>query len=78
MEIVRKKIKRIDLGNCSYDDIKVFYSDQCNKRTICLFYKKEKLITILSVLAILAVSIFSTFIGVDFKAVAETPANLLL
>ena len=48
MEIVRKKIKRIDLGNCSYDDIKVFYSDQCNKRTICLFYKKEKLITILS------------------------------
>lgn len=35
----------------------------------------RKLITILSVLSILAVSIFSAFIGVDFKAVAETPAD---
>ena len=48
MEIVRKKIIRFDLENCSYSDIKSFYSEQCNKRTICLFYKKEKLITILS------------------------------
>ena len=36
----------------------------------------RKLITILSVLSILAVSIFSAFIGVDFKAVAETPSNV--
>ncbi|MBE6810412.1 MAG: hypothetical protein E7521_05090 [Ruminococcaceae bacterium] len=35
----------------------------------------RKLITILSVLSILAVSIFSVFIGVDFKAVAETPVD---
>lgn len=48
MDIVTKKIKRFDLGNCSYNDIKTFYSEKCNKRTICLFYKKEKLITILS------------------------------
>lgn len=48
MDIVTKKIKRFDLGNCSYNDIKAFYSEKCNKRTICLFYKKEKLITILS------------------------------
>lgn len=47
-DIVTKKIKRFDLGNCSYNDIKAFYSEKCNKRTICLFYKKEKLITILS------------------------------
>ncbi len=36
----------------------------------------RKLITILSVLSILAVSMFSAFIGVDFKAVAETPSNV--
>ncbi len=36
----------------------------------------RKLITILSVLSILAVSIFSAFIGVDFKAVAETPVDV--
>ncbi len=36
----------------------------------------RKLITILSVLSILAVSIFSAFIGVDFKALAETPSNV--
>ena len=48
MEIVTKKIKRFDLESCSYKDIKSFYSVQCNKRTICLFYKNEKLITILS------------------------------
>ncbi len=35
----------------------------------------RKLITILSVLSILAVSMFSAFIGVDFKAVAETPVG---
>ena len=48
MEIVTKKIERFDLESCSYKDIKSFYSVQCNKRTICLFYKNEKLITILS------------------------------
>lgn len=48
MEIVTKKIKRFDLESCSYNDIKSFYSEQCNKRTICLFCKKDKLITILS------------------------------
>lgn len=36
----------------------------------------RKLITILSVLSILAVSIFSAFVGVDFKAVAETPSDV--
>lgn len=48
MEIVTKKIEKFDLESCSYKDIKSFYSEQCNKRTICLFYNKEKLITILS------------------------------
>ena len=48
MEIVTKNIERFDLDSCSYKDIKSFYSDQCNKRTICLFCKKDKLITILS------------------------------
>ena len=48
MEIVTKKIERFDLESCSYKDIKSFYSEQCNKRTICLFFQKEKLITILS------------------------------
>ena len=48
MEIVTKKIKRFDLESCSYKDIKSFYGEQCNKRTICLFYKNEKLVTILS------------------------------
>ena len=48
MEIVIKKIERFDLESCSYKDIKSFYSEQCNKRKICLFYKNEKLITILS------------------------------
>lgn len=48
MEVVTKKIKRFDFDNCSYKNIKSFYSEQCNKRTICLFYKKNKLITILS------------------------------
>ncbi len=38
----------------------------------------RKLITILSVLSILAVSIFSAFIGVDFKAVAETPTDAVV
>ena len=47
MEIISKKVKRFD-SNCSYRDIKSFYSEQCNKRTICLFYKNEKLVTILS------------------------------
>ncbi len=36
----------------------------------------RKLITILSVLSILAVSIFSAFIGVDFEVVAETSSNV--
>ena len=48
MEIVTKKIEKFDLESCSYKDIKSFYSVQSNKRTICLFYKNEKLITILS------------------------------
>jgi hypothetical protein len=47
MEIISKKVKRFD-SNCSYRDIKSFYSEQCNKRTICLFYKNKKLVTILS------------------------------
>ncbi len=35
----------------------------------------RKLITLLSVLSILAVSVFSAFIGVDFTAVADTPES---
>ncbi len=36
----------------------------------------RKLITLLSVLSILAVSMFSALVGVDFTAVAEAPANV--
>ena len=36
----------------------------------------RKLITILSVLSILAVSMFSAFIGVDFRALAETSSDV--
>lgn len=43
------------------------------KRTIA---NGRKLITLLSVLSILAVSVFSAFIGVDFTAVAEAPESV--